>query len=152
MEVTSFSRNMSVSAPGVSTAIFTLQWRHNGCDGVSNHQLPHCFAEPFIKVQIKENIKAARHLPLCREFTYVIYHDDLYALYYGVKVLCYPFPLIHIVFFLVFSSLPWSQFIAGLYWPRTSQSEGDTPRCHVLDYREWFLIKRSSSNLGGLTY
>ena len=26
------------------------------------------FAEPFIQVQIKENINAARHWPLCGEF------------------------------------------------------------------------------------
>ena len=44
-----------------------LQWRHNGHDGVSNHQLHHCL--PFIRVQIKENIKAPRHWSLYGEFT-----------------------------------------------------------------------------------
>ena len=34
-------------------------------DSVSNHQ-PH---QPFIQTQIKENIKAPRHWPLCGEFT-----------------------------------------------------------------------------------
>ena len=27
------------------------------------------FTQPFIQAQIKENIKAPRHLPLCKEFT-----------------------------------------------------------------------------------
>ena len=42
----------------------TLQWRHNGLDSVSNHQPHH-----FYSAQIKENIKAPRHWPLCGEFT-----------------------------------------------------------------------------------
>ena len=29
------------------------------------------FTQPFIQVQIKENTKAPRHWPLCREFTEV---------------------------------------------------------------------------------
>ena len=33
----------------------SLQWRHNGRDGVSNDQLHHCFTQPFIQVQIKES-------------------------------------------------------------------------------------------------
>ena len=45
----------------------SLQWRHNGCDSVSNHQ--RLFTQPLIQTQIKENIKAPRHLPLCGEFT-----------------------------------------------------------------------------------
>ena len=47
----------------------SLQWRHNGRDGVSNHQPYHCLLQPFIRAQIKENIKAPRHWPLCGEFT-----------------------------------------------------------------------------------
>ena len=43
----------------------SLQWRHNGYTGVSNHQ-----PQPFIQAQTKENIKAPRHRPLCcGEFT-----------------------------------------------------------------------------------
>ena len=38
-------------------------------DGVSNHQPHGCFTQPFIQTQIKENIKAPRHWPLCGEFT-----------------------------------------------------------------------------------
>ena len=47
---------------------FSIRWRHNERDGVSNH-LPAIFAEPFIQAQIKGNIKAPRHWPLCGEFT-----------------------------------------------------------------------------------
>ena len=43
-------------------------WRHNEHDGVSNHQ-PSIFTQPFIQAEIKENIKAPRHWPLCGEFT-----------------------------------------------------------------------------------
>ena len=44
----------------------TLQPRHNGRDGVWNHQ-PHD-SLLFIEAQIKENIKAPRHWPSCGEF------------------------------------------------------------------------------------
>ena len=47
----------------------TVQWRHNGCDGVSNHQPYDCLFNRLFKAQIKENIKAPRHWPLCGEFT-----------------------------------------------------------------------------------
>ena len=47
----------------------TLQWRHNDQDGVSNHQPRGLFTQPFIQTQIKENIKAPRHWPLCGELT-----------------------------------------------------------------------------------
>ena len=47
----------------------SLQWRHNERDGVSNHQPHDCLLNPFIQAQIKENIKALRHRPLCWEFT-----------------------------------------------------------------------------------
>ena len=43
-----------------------LQWRHNGRDGVSNHQPHDCLLS---RLQIKENIKAPRHWPLGGEFT-----------------------------------------------------------------------------------
>ena len=46
-----------------------LQWRHNEHDGVLNHRRLHLFAELLVQVQIKEHIKAPRHLPLCGEFT-----------------------------------------------------------------------------------
>ena len=42
-----------------------LRWRHNEHDGVKNR----LFAQTFIQVQIKGNIKASRHWPLCGEFT-----------------------------------------------------------------------------------
>ena len=43
----------------------SLQWRHNGRDGVPNHRCVDC----LLKVQIKKNIKAPRHWPLWGEFT-----------------------------------------------------------------------------------
>ena len=46
--------------------LYTLLWRHNGRDCVSNHQ-PHDFL--LNQTQIKENIKAPRQWPLCGEFT-----------------------------------------------------------------------------------
>ena len=49
--------------------LLSLQWRHNGCDSVSNHQPHHCFTQLLIQAQMKENIKAPRHWPLCGEFT-----------------------------------------------------------------------------------
>ena len=48
---------------------YSLQWRHNGRDSVSDHQPRHCFIQRFIQAQIKESIKAPRHWPLCGEFT-----------------------------------------------------------------------------------
>ena len=47
----------------------TLQWRHNERAGVSNHQPHDCLLNRLFKAQIKENIKASRHWPLCGEFT-----------------------------------------------------------------------------------
>ena len=49
----------------------TLQWRHNGHDGVSNHHPHDCwlFIQPFIRVHIKDNIKVPRLWSLCEEFT-----------------------------------------------------------------------------------
>ena len=45
-----------------------LQWRHNERDGVLNHQPHDCVLNRY-SGQIKENIKAPRHWPLCGEFT-----------------------------------------------------------------------------------
>ena len=47
--------------------ICSLQWRHNDHDGVSNHQPHGCLPKRLLR-QIKENIKAPRHWPLCGEF------------------------------------------------------------------------------------
>ena len=55
-------QNLSYSIPNA------LHWRHNDHDGVSNHQ-PHGCLQSFIRAQIKENIKAPRHWPLCGEIT-----------------------------------------------------------------------------------
>ena len=47
-------------------AYCALQCRHNGRDGVSNHQLHDCLFNHILKVLIKENIKAPRSW-LCAE-------------------------------------------------------------------------------------
>ena len=39
-------------------ALASLQWRHNECIGVSNHQPRDCLHNCLFKAQIKENIKA----------------------------------------------------------------------------------------------
>ena len=46
----------------------TLQWRRNGCRGVSNHQSHNCKLNRLLRCR-SENIKAPRHWPLCGEFT-----------------------------------------------------------------------------------
>ena len=54
---------------GHAIQCITLQWRHNGRDSVSNHQPHDCLLNRFIQTQIKGNIKAPLHWPLCGEFT-----------------------------------------------------------------------------------
>ena len=44
----------------------SLQWRHNGCLKSPAFRL---FTQAFVQAQIKENIKAPRHRPLCEEFS-----------------------------------------------------------------------------------
>ena len=41
--------------------MFSLQWRHDERDGVSNHQPRDFLFNSLYKAQIKENIKAPRH-------------------------------------------------------------------------------------------
>ena len=45
------------------------QWRHNGRDGVSNHQHYECLPNRLLKAQMKENIKAPHQWLLWGEFT-----------------------------------------------------------------------------------
>ena len=45
----------------VSRNVYSLQWRHNERDGVSNHQSYDCLRNRLFKAQIKENFKAPRH-------------------------------------------------------------------------------------------
>ena len=42
----------------------TLQWRHNGRDGVSNHQPHDCLLNRLFRHRSNKNIKAPRHWPL----------------------------------------------------------------------------------------
>ena len=48
---------------------YTLWWRHNGHDDVSNHQPHHCLPNGLFGRRSKKNVKAPRHWPLCGEFT-----------------------------------------------------------------------------------
>ena len=48
--------------------LFSLQWRHNQRDGVSNHQHHDCLLHRLFR-QIKENSKPPRLWPLCGEVT-----------------------------------------------------------------------------------
>ena len=44
----------------------TIQWRHNGRYGVSNHQPHDCLLNRLcMRRSIKENVKTPRHWPLC---------------------------------------------------------------------------------------
>ena len=52
-----------------SIQTFSWQWRHNKHNGISNRQPHDCLLNSLFKAQIKENIKAPRHWPLCEEFT-----------------------------------------------------------------------------------
>ena len=49
-----------------------LQWRHNGRDGVSNHQPHDCLLSRLFKAQIKENTKVPRHWPLWGELKVIL--------------------------------------------------------------------------------
>ena len=59
--------NCWISSP--VAVVWALLWRHNGRDGVSNHQPHDCLLNRLFRVQIKENIKAPRHWPSCGELT-----------------------------------------------------------------------------------
>ena len=61
-----FSCMQHIFAQGMD---ITLQWNHNERDGVSNHQHHECLLNRLFKAQIKENINAPRHWPLCGEIT-----------------------------------------------------------------------------------
>ena len=60
---------LSIHALTFAEHALTSQWRHNGCDSVSKSPASRLFTQPFIQTQIKENIKAPCHWPLCGEFT-----------------------------------------------------------------------------------
>ena len=48
---------------------YTLQWRHNGRDGISDHQPPECILNCLSSHRSKEIGKAPHHWPLCGDFT-----------------------------------------------------------------------------------
>ena len=87
----------------------SLHWRHNGRDSVSNHQPYDClFTQPFIQTQIKENIKAPRHWPLCGEFT-----EDRWIPHTNGQQRGKCFHLMTSCHFLVRKGTNWQQVIIG---------------------------------------
>ena len=50
-------------------SVFPLQWRHNGLDGVWDHQPHDCLLNRLFRRRLKQNTKALRHWSLCGEFT-----------------------------------------------------------------------------------
>ena len=63
------SDNGRLGTEQVNAWTLSLQRRHNGSDGVSNHQPFHCLLNRLFRRRWKKNIKAPRHWPLCGEFT-----------------------------------------------------------------------------------
>ena len=55
------TKRKTLKANVIQTNLYTLQWRHNGRDGVSNHQPHECLFNRLFKAQIKENINTPRH-------------------------------------------------------------------------------------------
>ena len=49
--------------------VIALRWRHNDARKRLKSPASRLFTQSFIQMQIKENIKAPRHWPLCGEFT-----------------------------------------------------------------------------------
>ena len=66
-----FCQNSDVLDRGTDTEVAicgflpSLQWPHNGRDGVSNYKPHNCLLNRLFKAQIKENVKAPCHWPLC---------------------------------------------------------------------------------------
>ena len=48
---------------------FSLQWRHNGNNGVSNHQPHQCLLNRLFRHRSKNIVKVPLHWPLCGKFT-----------------------------------------------------------------------------------
>ena len=53
----------------IRSHIIALQWCHNECNGVSNHQPQNCLLNCLFKAWIKENVKVPHHWPLWEKFT-----------------------------------------------------------------------------------
>ena len=63
------ARPIVVATHGNGNIMFTtLQWRHNGRDGVSNHQPHNCLLNRVLRNRWKKTIKAPRHWLLWGEF------------------------------------------------------------------------------------
>ena len=60
-----FQWNFNHNTPKI---FLTSRWRHNWCDGVSNHQPHHCLLNRYSDANQRKH-KASRHWPLCGAFT-----------------------------------------------------------------------------------
>ena len=58
-------RGYTLCSDGGPSLALPLRWRHNGLDGVSNHQPHHCLLRPFIQTQIKDDTKKLRYTSFC---------------------------------------------------------------------------------------
>ena len=64
-----FNSKRAISDAPSTAHLSTLQWRHDGRWCIKS-PASRLFTQPFIQAQIKQNIKATRHWPLCcGEFT-----------------------------------------------------------------------------------
>ena len=54
---TSYSEFGSITEDGLQYSRFPFQWRHNGYDGVSNHQPPHCLPKRSFRNTSKKTSK-----------------------------------------------------------------------------------------------
>ena len=85
---------------------FSSQWRHNERDGVIF--ILSIFTQLFIQAQIKENIKAPRHWPLCGEFT-----GDRWIPHNKWPVTRKMFPFDDVIFFV---NKPWQSQDKWQWW------------------------------------
>ena len=66
--------NRSVPKHDNTNYIRSSQWRHNERNGVSNHPPYDCLLNRLFKAQIKENVKALPHWPLCGDSIWWRHH------------------------------------------------------------------------------
>ena len=57
MLIDASAKIMSLNVVAVSLVKLALQWRHNECDGVSNHQPHDCLLNRLFKAELKETTK-----------------------------------------------------------------------------------------------
>ena len=110
-------------------AAISLQWRHNELDGVSASRL---FTQSFIRAQIKENINALRHWPLCGELTgtgefpaQMASNAEKVSIWWRHHVVCH------------FVRLQWVDRETAI-WLRSQQGNASSNYIWILCCRSWF--------------